>query len=857
MHIIRMKSYLTDFSRHISCLASDSLINMVNPKLDIIVPKLDSLVGMLHNLNTSKISATNEMLPEEFKNPDILDHTKELKRTAKAVISTASSVGANSSWGGSETRQQFSSENGVPLDENRKSRIEQWIPQPTIDEVLDQERDVSPSTGETSQSAVERSDDESKSLDSESDGEIEVDVVNGFFSQGQRNAAGGKHLVAIDCFRAGLERAAKLSVKRKSSLDLKDVHLRLAFSYLHEGQLSAAERLFNKLIRDTSDDKGVTRALLASSGLAQIRLCQNSFSDAEFWCRKSLNGWKRLVGKHHPLYINSLWLFEFFHETKGDAATAGVFADLIRVAKTGTEAEGLADQKVLGFPPEEIRALITNIRRKSAETLLLSLGFDPNVPGLFAKGSTVADVALLKLANTKAGEDLRCSSNLTLAAQYLLDKGAHADVKNTNGVTALLYASIHGHQGIVQLLCELGADVKQENHLGDTPLHAAARNGHLLVVKLLCEHGAEPKAKKIAAVKSEAGWKKDSVKLENVSTPGDTAVLEAARGGYATIVEFLLSKGADLEDNDNPSHQTALLAAVGKGHESTARFLLAAGANPDAETSTGAAALHIAVKNGSEALVKVLLDNGASLEKRTKIGFTPLMVAAARDDARAIELLLNAGADIEAKDNLKYTALHLATSKSAGAAMKALLSRGASNETPPYVTTPLHKAAMDDLTLAAKILLEAGVDPEVKNEEHNTALIIASQKGNRRMTRLLVDHGASIEAKGRHSHTAFFVAAFMGNLEIVKILLDAGATPEAKNSRRETAVIAIVNNKGDGLPVPSGRRRVEMLELLCERGANPAAKDSNGKTALYWAGKDGTGYKKALVQILKNHGAKK
>lgn len=240
----------------------------------------------------------------------------------------------------------------------------------------------------------------------------------------------------------------------------------------------------------------------------------------------------------------------------------------------------------------------------------MSLGFDPNVPGLFAKGSTVADVALLKLANTKAGEDLRCSSNLTLAAQYLLDKGAHADVKNTNGVTALLYASIHGHQGIVQLLCELGADVKQENHLGDTPLHAAARNGHLLVVKLLCEHGAEPKAKKIAAVKSEAGWKKDSVKLENVSTPGDTAVLEAARGGYATIVEFLLSKGADLEDNDNPSHQTALLAAVGKGHESTARFLLAAGANPDAETSTGAAALHIAVKNGSEALVKVLLDNG-------------------------------------------------------------------------------------------------------------------------------------------------------------------------------------------------------------------------------------------------------
>ena len=121
--------------------------------------------------------------------------------------------------------------------------------------------------------------------------------------------------------------------------------------------------------------------------------------------------------------------------------------------------------------------------------------------------------------------------------------------------------------------------------------------------------------------------------------------------------------------------------------------------------------------------------------------------------------MLNAGADIEAKDDEKFTALHLATSKSAGAAMKALLSRGASNETPTHVKTPLHKAAMDDLTLAAKILLEAGADPEVRNEEQNTALIIASQKGNRRMTRLLLDHGASIEAKGRHLHTACFVAA--------------------------------------------------------------------------------------------------
>uniref|UniRef100_A0A1X7T4P7 Uncharacterized protein n=1 Tax=Amphimedon queenslandica TaxID=400682 RepID=A0A1X7T4P7_AMPQE len=62
---------------------------------------------------------------------------------------------------------------------------------------------------------------------------------------------------------------------------------------------------------------------------------------------------------------------------------------------------------------------------------------------------------------------------------------------------------------------------------GDTALIEAARGGNSDVVELLLKKGADP---------SHSNYR------------GDTALIEAARGGNCDVVELLLKKGAD------PSH---------------------------------------------------------------------------------------------------------------------------------------------------------------------------------------------------------------------------------------------------------------------------------------------------------------
>ena len=270
-------------------------------------------------------------------------------------------------------------------------------------------------------------------------------------------------------FRTGLRRAASLSLDRKAGLELEGIQLKIAYCYLYQKQLDEAEHLFKEIMKHTKEKISTARALHACAGLAQIYRCRDSFRDAGRWCKKSMSGWKRLVGKQRSIYITSLWLMEFIHETEGDADSAGVFADLFLGVKADTKGN---DMNAPDFQPERIRTLVIEFRMKSAETLLSSLGFDSS------SSAFSADDALLKLTGTKAGYSLRSNANKTLTVQYLLKRGANVNAKNSSNVTALLLASRLGHADIVQLLCERGADVKQATFMGNSALHAAARECH-------------------------------------------------------------------------------------------------------------------------------------------------------------------------------------------------------------------------------------------------------------------------------------------------------------------------------------------------------------------------------------------
>lgn len=65
------------------------------------------------------------------------------------------------------------------------------------------------------------------------------------------------------------------------------------------------------------------------------------------------------------------------------------------------------------------------------------------------------------------------------------------DVKNSNGMTALMFAAAWGHADIAALLLEKGADVDQQDWSGERALMYAAHNGRTGVVQVLLEKGAD------------------------------------------------------------------------------------------------------------------------------------------------------------------------------------------------------------------------------------------------------------------------------------------------------------------------------------------------------------------------------
>jgi len=73
---------------------------------------------------------------------------------------------------------------------------------------------------------------------------------------------------------------------------------------------------------------------------------------------------------------------------------------------------------------------------------------------------------------------------------------------------------------------------------------------------------------------------------------------------------------------------------------------------------------------------------------------------------------------------------------------------------------------------ALQLLLEAGANPNVADEDRVTPLMVAAMKGNLEAVRLLVTHGADVMAVNAAGLTASQLAAGDKRLRIQKLLRD-------------------------------------------------------------------------------------
>lgn len=124
--------------------------------------------------------------------------------------------------------------------------------------------------------------------------------------------------------------------------------------------------------------------------------------------------------------------------------------------------------------------------------------------------------------------------------ERFLDEGTQVDARDAEGITALMYASYHGQESIVNLLIDRGANINASEYVdGRTALMDSSINGQSEMVELLLNRGADINAK------TNTGW---------------TALMWAVERKRNEVVALLVDRGAYL-DSRNDDGKTAVTVA--------------------------------------------------------------------------------------------------------------------------------------------------------------------------------------------------------------------------------------------------------------------------------------------------------
>jgi ankyrin repeat protein len=105
-------------------------------------------------------------------------------------------------------------------------------------------------------------------------------------------------------------------------------------------------------------------------------------------------------------------------------------------------------------------------------------------------GSTIINTK--QVTGGKGALHLLVSHSNSLFFQYLLQKGADPNIRDSAGNTPLILAAQASREDLVQLLLTYKANINLGNSSGQTPLIIAVNNRDAGVARLLIDKGADP-----------------------------------------------------------------------------------------------------------------------------------------------------------------------------------------------------------------------------------------------------------------------------------------------------------------------------------------------------------------------------
>jgi ankyrin repeat protein len=300
-------------------------------------------------------------------------------------------------------------------------------------------------------------------------------------------------------------------------------------------------------------------------------------------------------------------------------------------------------------------------------------------------------------------------------------------------------------------LLEYGADVCVRDFPNNaTALHFAAIKADLAIVKMLVDAGADTQGDGDDYGVGAIGW------------------ATCLRDTRAEVADYLLRRGARLD----------LWSAIALDRADDVRGLIARDSNlinaRMSRNHRGRTALHHAAARNRPAMVQLLLAHGADATAVDATGSTALTTAAMENaDAAILTMLSGAGAPLDfaaavrlnhydeaetmlredpsriGPDGRDTIALHLVVSKKDTESIRWLIAHGVAVSAKRAMwgcnSTALHMTVENGAIDIARILLDAGADPNIHDDKYNaTALRWAEFFGREDFATLIRERGGTM-----------------------------------------------------------------------------------------------------------------
>ena len=348
----------------------------------------------------------------------------------------------------------------------------------------------------------------------------------------------------------------------------------------------------------------------------------------------------------------------------------------------------------------------------------------------------------------------------------------------------------------------------------------------------------------------------------------DLRVADAVESQDITTVRTLLAQRVDV-NAPQPDGMTALLWAAHNDDLETAKLLIQAGANVKAVNRYGVSALTEAATNGDAPMLEVLLKAGADPNTSLPEGDTALMFASRTGVVPAVKVLLDHGAKVDAKENWHgETAVTWAAGENHPAVIRMLVEHGADvnaqtthlewpemkkdpaqvmSKYPAGGLTPLMEAARQNSYEAAEALLEVGANPNLRDPNKLSAMLIAITNIHWDLANLLLQHGADPNDGSLEEAVEVRNAEILrpgsrrpdsiGAMDMINALLAQGAKPDStlpgpipdKKALGGGSAVA-----ADATPLFRAAKSADLvvMRLLLDKGADAAHVLKDGSTPL-------------------------